>query len=335
MTRLGMVSAAALVLSMGGAAWAQSFDGVAQKARPVDGDRALGALFWSQEVSCGKAGGELEKRQCEAVRDARKQSIAGATYLAEAEPGSVSVGSFDAKTKSLSLTIRACLACAKPVDAGSTPLVIIGGAPTPDHGSIVSAPLTTAHIKLASPTDAKKFTSEVAPRLRTEILFQLGDKPTRWKAGGAQGYQVTIAGYRVVDPCTGAVYAASPKSGTVAPDKRACGDQPAEEAKADDDTPDAAPAAPELPQRLSSDQIRDALQPARDAARKCYEAFGIAGTARFKITISNEGEVVGLRQSGDFAGTPTGECVAKAVKKSVFPKSQKAQTSIDYPFILR
>lgn len=334
MTRLGMVSAAALVLSMGGAAWAQSFDGVAQKARPVDGDRALGALFWSQEVSCGKAGGELEKRQCEAVRDARKRSIAGATYLTQAEPGSVSVGSFDAKTKSLSLTVRACLACAKPVDAGTTPLVIIGGAPTPDHGKIVSAPLTTAHVTLASPTAAKKFSTEVAPRLRTEILFQLGDKPARWKAGGAQGYKVTIAGYRVVDPCTGAVYAASPKSGTVAPDKRACGDQPAQEAEPDKPA-ETKPAEPQLPRRLSSDQIRDALQPARDAARKCYEAFGIAGTARFKITISNDGEVVGLRQTGDFTGTPTGDCVAKAVKKTVFPKSQKAHTSIDYPFILR
>jgi len=329
-----MVSAAALVLSLGGTARAQSFDGVAQKARPVDGDRALGALFWSQEVTCGKAGGELEKRQCAAVRDARKQSIAGATYLAQAEPGSVSVGAFDGKTKSVSLTVRACLACAKPVDAGTTPLVIIGGAPTPDHGKIVSAALTTAHVKVASPTVAKKFISEVAPRLRTEILFQLGKKPAKWKAGGASGYKVTVAGYRVVDPCTGAVYAASPKSGTVAPDKRACGDQPAE-SKAEKRPEKAAPAAPELPRRLSSKQIRDALQPARDAARKCYEAFGIAGTARFKITISSDGAVIGLRQSGDFKGTPTGDCVAKAVKATVFPKSRKAQTSIDYPFILR
>ncbi len=335
MTRLGMVSAAALVLSMGGAAWAQSFDGVAQKARPVDGDRALGALFWSHEVTCGKAGGELEKRQCEAVRDARKASIAGATYLADAEPGSVSVGAYDAKAKSLSLTVRACLACATPVDAGTKPLVIIGGTPTPDKGKIVAAPLTTAHVKVATPAAAKRFTSEVAPRLRTEILFQLGDKPARWKAGGASGYQVTIAGYRVVDPCTGNVYAASPKSGTVAPDKRTCGDQPAQEAKVDDKKKAAEPAEPQLPRRLSSDQIRDALQPARNAARKCYEAFGIAGTARFKITISSDGSVIGLRQSGDFTDTPTGACVAKAVKATVFPKSRKPQTSIDYPFILR
>ena len=69
--------------------------------------------------------------------------------------------------------------------------------------------------------------------------------------------------------------------------------------------------------------------------RKCFEAYGVPGSARFRISFSGDGDVIGLRQKGDFVDTPTGKCIAKAVKAVKFAKSRRSQTTVDYPFILR
>ena len=75
--------------------------------------------------------------------------------------------------------------------------------------------------------------------------------------------------------------------------------------------------------------------PAREASNKCFEVYGVAGTARFRITISDQGQVVDLAQKGDFVDTPTGYCIEKAIRGISFPKSKKPRTTVDYPFMLR
>ena len=57
--------------------------------------------------------------------------------------------------------------------------------------------------------------------------------------------------------------------------------------------------------------------------------------ANVAITISGSGRISSANVTGQFAGTPTGECVAKAVKSASFPKFKGSPQSIVYPYVFR
>ena len=54
-----------------------------------------------------------------------------------------------------------------------------------------------------------------------------------------------------------------------------------------------------------------------------------------RITIGGDGAILALDQTGDFAGTPTGECIDTAIRKVRFPKSKRPKTTVNYPIVLR
>jgi hypothetical protein len=327
----GIICGSLLLCAAGGSAAAQSWDGAVAGATELSSDRSLAALFWSDAATCANAAdaaNDLAARQCKGIRAARKAQVSKSKYLVRADATALSVT--PGKDKRAPLTLRGCLACAAPITVAGKPLFVVAGEGTPSlDGAKVVAPLLGT---IDVPADAA-WRKDVLPRLRTELVIS-GAAPAAWKSGSAAGYKVAVVGYRVVDPCDGSILMANPKSASVKPDKRYCTGKPVVEAPVKDPDQDQ-PKEPELPSKLSSNDIRTALEPARDAARKCFEAYGIAGTALFRITINNEGDVAGLRQKGDFTDTPTGACIEKAVKAVVFPKSRKLKTTIDYPFILR
>ena len=59
------------------------------------------------------------------------------------------------------------------------------------------------------------------------------------------------------------------------------------------------------------------------------------GTGHVAVTIGKNGRVSSANVAGAFAGTPTGDCVSKAVKGAGFPKFKGSPQSIIYPFMLR
>ncbi|HUH00642.1 MAG TPA: hypothetical protein VML75_01530 [Kofleriaceae bacterium] len=307
---------------------AQSWDGAAAGAVELSSHRSLAALFWSDAATCAGGGDDLAARQCKGIRAARKAHVATSKYLVRADASALVLA--PGKDKRAALTLRGCLACAERIDVGGKKLFVVAGAgnPTLDGSAVVAPTLGVTDV----PGD-EAWRRDVLPRLRAELVVSVGASPATWKSGSADGYKVSVVGYRVVDPCEGKVLMAEPKSASVKPDKRFCTGKPV--AKPVEDKGPEVPKEPELPAALTSNQIRTGLEPARDAARKCFDAFGISGTALFRITISNDGAVVALVQKGDFKGTPTGTCVEKAVKEATFPKSKKRKTTIDYPFILR
>jgi hypothetical protein len=67
----------------------------------------------------------------------------------------------------------------------------------------------------------------------------------------------------------------------------------------------------------------------------CYDQFKVPGMANVSVTIGKTGRVSNASVSGAFAGTPTGECVTKAVRGASFPPFKGAAQTINYPFILR
>lgn len=332
----GIFIGSAVALATAAPAAAQSFGGLVEDAQSVKSGPAVAALFWSQSADCAGAETDLARRQCRGLVAARKDQLSSATFVLSGDAAAVAAGDYDSKKKAVPVTLRACVACKEPLDIiGSRVFVVAGsGAVAGAGGGVTVQPAATAAIEAKNKADARRIADSVVPRLKSQFIVKLGEQPKGFKAGQAAGFRVELVGYRLYDPCDGKVYAARPKSSSVTPDKRYCSGEPV----AEDPAPVAAKPAkkePVLPRALSPGQIRDGLEPARQAARKCFEAYGVPGTARFRITISGEGEVIGLREKGDFVGTPTSKCIRKAVRTASFPRSRKARTTIDYPFILR
>jgi hypothetical protein len=69
--------------------------------------------------------------------------------------------------------------------------------------------------------------------------------------------------------------------------------------------------------------------------RGCFDQYKVPGTANVAITIGNSGRISSASVTGQFAGTPTGDCVAKAVKSASFGRFKGAPQSIVYPYVFR
>ncbi|MEZ4406310.1 MAG: hypothetical protein R3A52_07535 [Polyangiales bacterium] len=95
----------------------------------------------------------------------------------------------------------------------------------------------------------------------------------------------------------------------------------------------AAPAAqPDLPERLNRSAITGTLAPLNGAVRAC--AQGQTGTAPVNITIGNDGNVRNAALSGQFAGTPVGECITGVVRRAHFPQFRNPTQTVMYPFVI-
>ncbi len=85
---------------------------------------------------------------------------------------------------------------------------------------------------------------------------------------------------------------------------------------------------------LSSKELRDGLSAKAGAAKACYGKYGVAGTVKVKVTIDPSGKVSKASATGDFAGTPSGDCVASALKEATFPAWDGAPMSTSYAVLL-
>ncbi|MCB9571017.1 MAG: hypothetical protein H6709_02905 [Kofleriaceae bacterium] len=85
---------------------------------------------------------------------------------------------------------------------------------------------------------------------------------------------------------------------------------------------------------LTSHELRAGLADAAGAAKACYGKYGIAGTVKVKLTIDPSGKVSKAAATGDFAGTPSGTCVAAALKQASFPAWSGAPMSTTYAVLL-
>ncbi len=97
----------------------------------------------------------------------------------------------------------------------------------------------------------------------------------------------------------------------------------------------AAAAAPaeELPERLSRSQVTSVLSGLAGAVRQC--AGGQTGTAPFSLTIANDGTVQTANLSGQFSGTPQGECMEGVVRRARFGRFRNPTQSLVYPFVIQ
>jgi hypothetical protein len=149
---------------------------------------------------------------------------------------------------------------------------------------------------------------------------------------------VDIVGYRIHDPCTGAVLAAAPAAAHLAADPATCtgADLAALHRAAHRPGRDGAGAVDGgLPAQLTPADIQVALREAGEHARTCFGYYGVPGTAQFRLTVSGAGKIVRVEQVGDFIDTPTGACIAEKVRDATFPRTRNDETPIEFPFVLQ
>ncbi len=76
----------------------------------------------------------------------------------------------------------------------------------------------------------------------------------------------------------------------------------------------------------------DRLEPAMET---CHDRYGVPGTAQVYVELAPTGRVKYVEVRGDFADTPSGECVAAAVRDAQFPQFRREAMQIHYSFSLR
>jgi hypothetical protein len=91
------------------------------------------------------------------------------------------------------------------------------------------------------------------------------------------------------------------------------------------------PMAANLPEAPARDAVRSALQSVTSAVARC--GGGQHGVAMTAISFrGSTGRVSSARVSGQFAGTPVGSCVARAVRRAHVPRFSRSSFSVNFPF---
>lgn len=96
---------------------------------------------------------------------------------------------------------------------------------------------------------------------------------------------------------------------------------------------DSAPSKPEKT-GLDGKDIRSGMGAVAKQAQGCFDQHGVAGHVKIKATVDPSGKVTKADAQGEFAGTPTGSCVAAAAKSASFPAWTGAPMTISYGFTL-
>jgi hypothetical protein len=97
------------------------------------------------------------------------------------------------------------------------------------------------------------------------------------------------------------------------------------------------PATPTGPTKsgLEPKEIKAGMSAVAGAAQGCYGKHGEAGHVKIKAVVAPSGSVTKADATGEFAGTPTGACVAAAVKGASFPSWTGAPMTVTYSFTLQ
>lgn len=309
----------------------ETFEAQATGATRLDREGLTG-LVWAVTATCD-GGDELAERQCRAVQAARRRAVAGKRFVVAADAAALTVGAFDGKTQSVPLTLSGCVACVEPIAVDGKPYYVVSkkAAPTFTGAVAKAATIHETDRTFANEEAATAWRTGVVPRLRTELVVDVAADGGVWTRDGKHGLAVDVVAYRVYDPCEGEVVAAHPRSEKAAVDRAACGDAVVE----GDAAPAKAAPVEAIPDALSADQIKAAMQPVRGAAEQCFAKYGVAGDAKLKVTVAADGSVVAVEVKGDFAGTPTGACIEQAAKAVAFPRTKKSRQSFSYPVVLR
>lgn len=180
---------------------ADSFEAQAQQATRAP----LADVIWPVVATCER-GDDTQQRQCKQVRD-RKRKAPPATYLVVADPGALAIGAWAADKKGVAVSVASCLDCKGVAIEGRRWQVVAAG----DKRALYDAPRAFADEVAAKTWRASLGTPRVELVVKAPALAAKKDT-----------VHVDVVAWRVVDPCSGAIVAASPGSQAIAADPKAC-----------------------------------------------------------------------------------------------------------------
>ena len=90
-----------------------------------------------------------------------------------------------------------------------------------------------------------------------------------------------------------------------------------------------------LPAFLTRDDILKGMQSIQSQVSACFAQYHVPGTALVGLSIASSGRVQKANVAGPLAGTPSGDCVAKAVRGTSFSRFSGKTMSVQYPIVLR
>lgn len=321
------------------------FEELLKTATPV---RDLATLIEPLYARCDEKD-DLPRRQCETMRGLLLARLRDRTFVATSDVAP-ELSPYDASAKEIDMEISGCLACASPpVVAGQPRYLTVR--PPKQEGERVRAPALTNHqIAAATKVQADRFLERVAPRLTVQHIFRIGqpfgeaekidakpdakpDAKADPKAAALFGVSIVPVAHRVYDRCTGVVAASSnPVAGPakVVAD-RSCPRRGAEELSQAELVQAERRAA--LPERLSSRQVEEVLQPLQEKVHECYVEYREpSGTARVALTLGGEGKLTGVVLQPPFDKAEIGICIRSQIKSATFPRFRGEPMRIDYAF---
>lgn len=266
-------------------------------------------IVWAFTAPCDK-GDDTQQRQCRRLRDGRASQLANATMLVDADRDAFTVGAWSPQKKSSELTLSACIKCGGVELDGQT-WFIVGNkegnaAPKFEGGKLKTGHLSETARTFASAASAKQF-ADSAEKAKVQLLVKIAPKG-KWNDGGKQGIALDVLDYRVYSACDGSVMLSSVKAGPGEIDKKACSGKAA------------ALESPDEPIDRSV-EMKKAMKPVIEAAKKCYAKEQRKGSAKLHIVVAADGSLAQYEQKGDFTGSPTGACIDFAMKNADFPKA--------------
>ncbi|HVV88661.1 MAG TPA: hypothetical protein VHE35_36705 [Kofleriaceae bacterium] len=297
-----------------------TFEALAGNAETLTRADLLG-LAWATSAPCTD-GDDAEQRLCRAVRDRRLATVRAGTYLIDGDSGALAVSEWTPADKLVTISVAGCMACVDP--PGDLYVVSSAAAPTFQGAVASGANVYTTSITLADAVTAKRFRARV-PALRTQFVVRVpGAAGGLWTINDKRGLALDVLAARVYDPCDGSIIVSTVPSGNAPADASTC---PAQvETTHTERHPDQ-----DLPESLTSKEIRTALAPVVQAAGDCYDAYGVMGKAKLTYTVAGDGSVTAYEQQGDFVDTPTGTCIDKAARAVTFPRTKKRSFTFSFP----
>ena len=83
------------------------------------------------------------------------------------------------------------------------------------------------------------------------------------------------------------------------------------------------------------DRVDAALDELQPKVRECFHRFQIRGVAQVNLTVAPSGSVQSSALTGDFEGTPTGECVIKELASAALPPFKGDPVRVTHQYVFR
>jgi len=284
----------------------------AVRVQPAD----LPGILWATGASdC--TGSDLAVRQCRGIQAERARALGGKTFVAAGDAGAL-------ERIENGYVVRGCLRC------DAAPAIVTRGSVTVAGDTVVGPELFrgAGPVPPAARVDLYfRLGPRLDPRLGSRLDSRLG-RVDRWTQDGKAGVFVDPVGYRVYDGCHGDLVAASPATQAADRDEvsaAACGEG----------APATAVASEAAPIQPTAGDVKTAMDAVAPEVARCFDRYGVPGTADVFVEVGGDGDVIYSETRGTFFDTPTGTCVAAAVRQARFPRFLRAPMRLRYPFLLR